>query len=193
MSWQDPIEALMLETEASLAVDADDVGGRVASHAFGLKHTKEHGAPPKYVWVPTRAREDKTPVSRTVTEVPQIASFHRHFEVHCWGASHAQKWAMVQNAWRAISHLCGADIRFENGRELHPSEAWNQAGEVFILEMSLKVPIIDAYVGLTDLDDPESEAVQPIAGEAVTSLTDDLEVDGEAGPPIDVDEDDLDP
>ncbi len=181
----------MVECETALAADAADVGGRVATHAFGAKRLSEHGTYPRYVWFPTRGREDKTPVSRTVTEVPQVASFHRHFEVHCWGATHAQKWAMVNNVYRAIFAACGADGRFENGRDAHPSESQNQAGELFILEMSLKVPIIDAYVGLTDLDDPESENVLPTAGTAVAYLTDDLEVDGEAGPAIDVDEDDL--
>jgi hypothetical protein len=187
VSWEDPIEALMNECATVLAADAADIGGRVAEHAFGLKRTKEHGAPPKYVWVPTRAREDKTPVSRTVTEVPQVASFHRHFEVHCWGATHAQKWAMVSNVYRRIVTICGADARFENGRDEHPSQAWNQAGEVFVLEMSLLVPIIDAYVGLTGLADPESENVMPTSIVGQTYLSPDTETDGEAGPLVDTD------
>lgn len=191
MSWENPIRALMNECEAALALDAADVGGRVAEHVYGKKGLAGHGTAPRYVWLPTRAREEKTGVTQAVTDVPQVASFHQHFEIHCWGANDAQMWAMVNNVIRAVDKALAADCRFENGRDAHPSEAWNQSGELYIVELSVLVPIVDAYIGLTDLEDPESENVLPTAGTAVAYLTDDLEVDGEAGPAIDVDEDDL--
>ena len=187
MSWEDPIAALMAECASTMAADAADYGGPVAPHVMGLKRGFEHGAPPRYVWVPSRGREDKTPVSRAVEEVPQIASFHQHFEIHCWGSSYAQTWAMVNNAYRAVSHALCADCRFENARWAHPSEAQNQKGELYVIELSVLVPIIDAYVDLTDLADPEAENVMPTSIEGSSSLTDDLSIDGEAGPDIDTD------
>lgn len=193
MSWEDPIRALATECEALLAADADDVGGVVAAHAFGMRETKAATAPPRYVWIPTRAPAQKSAVAQAVDDVKQIASFRQHFEIHCWGSTYAQAWAMVNNVVRAVDQAVAVDAQFQNARWAHPSEAWNQKGELYILELSLMVPIVDAYIQLTNLADPQSENILPEAGTAVAYLTSDLTVDGEAGPAIDIDDTDLAP
>lgn len=184
MSWEDPIVALAADCQSILAAEAAVVGGEVATHGYGMRDLKALTKPPRYVWVPTRAKENKMAVSRQVLEVPQIMTFRQNLELHCWAKTYSQCWALVTNAIWAADKSARADIRFENGRWAHPSEAWNQLGELYILELSLLVPVVDAYVNLGTLPDLASEQILPVAYQGLTYNTDDLDVDGEPGPII---------
>lgn len=190
MSFEFPIQALATYCETFLATKAteEDPDETPAGHEFGKRGLAAHGKAPRYVWIPTRSRETKAGTGRQVTEVQTLASHHHHFEIHCWGQTYAQTWAMVNNIYLALDDAAKVDCRHENGRWAHPSEAWNQSGELYILEMSLRSPMLAQYVNLSTLADPASDQVLPTTYTGQTQSTDDLEVDGEAGPLVDTDD-----
>lgn len=179
MAFENPIRAVKDACEAFLLAEGTTSGGTIATHGYGLRALKEHTKPPRYVWVPSRGREQKEALARGAEEARQLFAFRQHFEVHCWGATDHQTWALVNNVLMALDDATKADLRLENMRWAHPSEAWNQLGELYILECSLLVPTVEFYVNLETLADPSGDYVEPEAYTGALMSTDDLDVDGE--------------
>ena len=140
----------------------------------------QHGAPPRYVWIPTDIRDRDDSPTREVDEYRSLFVLPALVEVHCWGSSYAQAWALLTNLCKACNDAVKADLQIEQARHINPSKSQNQNGEVIAITLSVKVPIIDAYVNLTTLADPEPTTVLPIDITGDLQITDDLEDDGES-------------
>jgi len=170
-----PLQALATEVEAALHTAADVLGSTVAPHHFGERFRFELGESPRYVWVPTRTREQKPTASRAVDEPRALMSSQEYVEIDCWGTTFAQAWAMRQNVLRAL-HAVDARLRIENGSWVRPSEGANQAGELYRLEVSLGVPTFDHYVSLDDGTYPAESTVVVEEVEGLLQLTADVDV-----------------
>lgn len=171
-----PLQALATEVEAALLVDAEAVEQTaVAAHYFGAVHREQLGAAPRYVWVPTRTREQKPIASRAVDEVKPLMSSTEYVEIDCWGSTFAQAWAMRNNLLRALKDAV-AMVRIENGEWVRPTAALNQSGELYRLEVSLSVPTIDQYTNLDDMTYPAESTVVPTVISGVFQIASDLEV-----------------
>ncbi len=176
--WVFPIEELHTLVAARLATKSDPT-----VMLLGHKHLTANGIPPRVVWVPSRDRETKQTVHRSESEFRTLATERLHFELHCWGTSWAQAWALRHNQRWAIYQEIQAEGRFENGRWAHPSEAWNQKGELYILEMSFPASVFDAWVDVSALTEPETDTF--FAARVTTDIydvADTAEADGELGP-----------
>lgn len=156
--------------------------GPTVTHFFGAKGKATHGRPPRYVWVPTRIAERGETPTRNVEEFRTIFAWAEHCEVYVWGRSFAEVSALRRNLLVALGRSAFADVAVEGGRYARPGEAWNQDGELFVLEFSIRVPIPDEFVEIADvLTEPEVGTVVPteITGDIHNSP--DTETDGELG------------
>lgn len=174
MSFEHPIEALMNEVSAAMVAE-----GMTVEHILGAK-LEQHGAPPRYVWIPTDIRDRSDSPTREVDEYRTLFVQNALVEVHCWGSSYAQAWALLTNLCKACNDAVKADLEIEQARHINPSKSQNQNGEVIAITLSVKVPLIDAYVDIETLADPEPETVLPIDIVGDIQTTDDLEDDGES-------------
>ena len=167
-----PLLLLMEEAEAAM-----DNG---VPHFFGARY-RNHDSYPKYVWVPTRSRERNLSPTRLVEEYRSLSAHAEHVEIDCLGEDFDQTWALRQNLGKALHDLGLADQDTAGGEWVDPSESWNQEGELYRLEVSLVVPIIDAYVDLTTMEDPVQETFIPARIEGDIFKSPDVETDGELG------------
>lgn len=168
------LEAVMTEAAAYLTTAGD-----TTPHVMGERRKAELTAPPRYVWVPGRTRDSRDTPTRQVIEHRAIFANAEHFHVHCWGGSFAEAWALRNNVLVALRDACKADMKIENGQWIRPAEGWNQAGEVYALEISLVVPVVDGVVSLDALTVPEPSTflADPSTGAAYSSP--DTDTDGE--------------
>lgn len=178
-----PIEELAQESEALL-----NAGGDMTPHFFGEKYLAANGSAPRYVWIPSGTVTRKEIATRTRDDFRPLVSSIERVEVHCWGQTYSQAWAMRCNALVAMKRLAQADLLLENGDWVRPSQGWNQAGEVYVLTCSLIVPTIDIVipivVGTAEQpaplpEIPATSGIVPIAYETGVFVTGDPDVDGE--------------
>lgn len=139
-----PLATLQAAVVADLAASALAVGAVAVPHLFGAKGKEELGAPPRYVWIPSRTREQKATTTRAVDAPRALYTTAEYAEIHCWGTTFAQAHALRNNVIRALKANAGA-IRIENAEWVRPAEAWNQSGELYVLEFSTDVPAFDQY------------------------------------------------
>jgi hypothetical protein len=135
-----PLEALARETEALLVAN-----GVAVPHGFGEKHLAANVSAPRYAWIPGRTVVRKETATRTAVDFKTIYNTVEQLEIHCWGRTFAQAWAMRCNALVAMRRLAQADLAIESGDWIRPGQGWNQSGQVYVLVVSLLVPTIDAY------------------------------------------------
>jgi hypothetical protein len=154
MTWVYPPKQTMVEV-AALHVAA----GITAPHLFGARHLATSDRPPYYVWVPRRMRSEIGTASPGVEEIRTITTLPHIVDVHCAGADEAQSWAMANNLIKSVNDLAAVDASVEGGRWISPGESYNQDGEVFIVELSLNIPFIDALIDLDTLADPTVSTV----------------------------------
>lgn len=174
-----PITALKTAVETMLAADAG--ASAVAPHFFGSKYLEQNDAPPRYVWVPTRSREVKPTLTRAVDEPVVLASDAEQFQVWCWGQSFDQAWAMRHNLRRAVQKLAKSpNTRNEGGEWRRPSAAWNQLGEIYIVELSLTVPVFDQPIDIGALTYPNEHTVEISQIDGDVRVTTDLDDEGES-------------
>ena len=82
--------------------------GSQLDHAFGAEFLSHHEQPNSYVWVPTKSRENrKTSPRGGAGENRTIFPTEEHFEIHCWGETHAVAYAMRQNVVHAMVKAIG--------------------------------------------------------------------------------------
>lgn len=169
-----PIEALKDDAEAILTAAGD-----TTPHSFGKRGVPAHGVAPRYVWVPTRTRErDNSPTTATA-ELRSLAHLREHCEIHCWGTTFRQAWALRNNLLKAMHDSAAVNVRPENGQWIDPAQAWNQSGEVYVLEISLLSPVPDAFVDLTTLEQPEQSTELLTAADVDAYQSPDGDTDGE--------------
>ncbi len=174
-----PVEALRAEVVALL--DREDV-----PHLMGERELKTNRAAPYYVWVPTRWTEGKETASPGVEEYRGIVPIREHFDIHCRGRSLRQTAAMARNVVKAMRDSAFADISLDNAKWVDPRAAWNQDGEALVLSCNLQVDILDAFIDIDDLLDPEQSTVVVEAVEGDVEKSDDINADGEHGLTVEV-------
>lgn len=178
-AWTDPVELLATDCAAALLV----VSGAAAEHAVGKKFDFSNARPPRYVWVPTRAKRETEQVqTRSVSEFRTLCALERSFAVGCWGRTLRECWAMANNLYRALFEELKADLTLDGLEWERPSEAWNQKGELLVMQFSMSGVFIDAYVALDPAaEEPERATVMPTVIEANVQQTDDPAQVGEVG------------
>lgn len=174
MAFEHPIEALKTAVASAMSDE-----GLTVTHVMGERGLEAHGAPPRYVWIPTDLRDRGESPTREVNEYRSLFVINALVEVHCWGTSYAQAWAMLTNLCKACNDQERADLDIENARHLRPGKAWNQLGEVIVVTLSAKVPLIDTYVDLDALPDVEPTTVLPTSISGVIEHAEDIDEDGE--------------
>ena len=167
------VDAVRVVLAASVSVEVE--------HHIGEKFDAALGRPPRYVWVPLRGRPDReSPQTPAVDQHRALFYMREHFHVGCWGRDLDEAWALAQNLVNAVQDQEAADVQPEGSAWERPGGAWNQKGELLVLEMSVRVPFIRAYVQLTETPDLEDVAtVVPTVIEADMKQVDDLVSDGE--------------
>lgn len=173
-----PIEALMVAVVAALSADAASVGADAVDHYLGERETAALLAPPRYVWIPTRTREQNQTKSRTVNDPRSLFSTQEYVQVHCWGETFAQAFAMRNNLLRAVQHQIPMGVRIENADWMRPGTAWNQSGELYVVEFSFGVPVFDAYTDPFTGEYAAENTVDVDVVEGELSLVDDVAVAG---------------
>src|SRR5574338_35249 len=124
MAFEHPIEALMNAVAADM-----DAEGLVVEHVLGERGLAALGAPPRYVWIPTDIRDRSDSPTREVDEYRTLFVQNVLVEVHCWGATYAQAWALLTTLCKACNDAERADLEIEQARHIGASKAWNQHGE----------------------------------------------------------------
>jgi hypothetical protein len=168
--WEE-VTALLAEN----GVGADTVFGKVGRDM--------HGSPPRYVWVPTRMRDEKKLVTTRLGdgETRVLFASDHLVEIDCWGVSDHQAWAMACNVINACYQIRRASMKLESGEWVRPKEAHNQRGELFRLEISLDVPVGEGFISLTDLLVPVVETFIPARIETDIYHSPSINEDGEFG------------
>jgi hypothetical protein len=161
--------------------------GDTTPHAYGEAARAQLGDAPRYVWVPTRSRDRQDTNVRDVEEVRELSVHQEHLEIDCWGASAAQAWALRCNVWNALYQTFLADLEFEAGAWVRPGAAVNQRGELYRLEVSIRVPIAEGFIDPTDLAAPEPDLFTVEGVEAQIFKSPATDVDGELGVTVDTD------
>jgi hypothetical protein len=169
-----PVEALKDDVVSILTAYGD-----TTEHSLGTRELAALKAPPRYVWIPTRARDRNDPTTSKTEEVRSLGILRESFEVHCWGSSFRVAWALRQNLLKAIHDSVAASVQADAGRWIDPANAWNQRGEVYVLELSLMSPIQDAIVDLSTLEQPEQATELLTSSETEAYHSPDLNTDGE--------------
>ncbi len=179
---ENPLRAAMV----AVAAEINAGGGGPVEHFFGEKDRAAHGAPPRYVWVPTKARPNAD--GAMTPDVDQ----HRHLfdvymtaEIDCWGVSHDQCDALVQNLLKGLQDTAAADFRLDGIEYPRAGAAWNQQGELARVEVSISRPFADVYVSLEEPEAPDVVTVIPTSIVADIQSTDDLAEDGETALTVD--------
>ncbi len=185
-TWEDSIEALKARVEEILA----SKGIVTAPHALGEKARSTHGEPPAYVWVPDELRggeeapftpgQEQDDEEEGDFEVRGLADLREGLQIFCWGKTRRQVSAMRQNLIAAIHEAALADFRIEGGANLRPGTAFNQLGELFRLDVSVRFTVLDGYVDLDGLEEPEADGIVPTDIEGRVGLAE--SVDDEDGP-----------
>lgn len=170
-----PLLVLMNEVAAQMAA-----AGVAVDHVFGVAEKSAHGRPPRYVWVPTRSRDRNATPVRAVDELRSIFASQEHCEVYCFGQNFHQAWALRQNLLKCLNDAAAADIEIESGRWERPAGALNQDGELYVLEFSMNVPVVDGYVPPTTLLEPVASTFIPARIEADIQLSASVDENGEA-------------
>jgi hypothetical protein len=178
-AYKYPITTLMDAVVTSLTADA----GLTVNppHYFGRKFLEQLDAPPRYVWVPSRSKQVLTTSTRAVNQPRMLAADAEQVEIWCWGKTFTQAWAMRHNVRRACFHVAGAaNIRSEGGDWRRPAESWTQLGELYVIELSVNVPIFDAYVDVEALTYPEVDTATIGEVQGDIEATESLGVPGES-------------
>ena len=175
MAFEHPIEALMTEVASAMSDQ-----GLIVEHVLGERGLEAHGAPPRYVWIPTDIRDRSDSPTREVDECRTLFVQNALVEVHCWGTTFAQAWALLTNLCKACNDAVRADLEIEQARHIRPAKAWNQDGEIIAITLSVKVPMIDAYVDILTLADPSAETVLPTEITGDIQYATDVDTDGES-------------
>lgn len=173
---QFPLEALATEVAALLLTLGD-----TTPHAFGERYIAANVAAPRYVWIPSATVTRKEIATRTRDDFRPIVSSIERVEVHCWGKSFKQAWALRCNALVAMKRLAQADLVLESGDWIRPGTGWNQSGEVYVLVCSLVVPTIDVVVdpSAAVIEIPATDGVVPTGYETGVYVSQVPNVDGE--------------
>lgn len=169
-----PLEALKDD-----AVTILTAAGDTTPHTFGERGIAALGSAPRYVWVPTRTRDKNTTPTAKTEELRSIGQVREHVEVHCWGTSFRQAFALRNNLLVAVHRSVAVSAQIEGGQWIDPAQAWNQSGEVYVLELSLESPIADAFVDLTTLEQPEQSTELLTAADVDAYQSPDGDTDGE--------------
>lgn len=175
MSFQFPLEALKNEVVAVMTAAGIEV-----PHLFGGANESALGSAPRYVWVPGRSSDRNETPTRSTQQYRTLYATREHCEIHCWGRSFDQTWALRQNVIKALHDVASVDVQLEAAsRWERPGEAWNQSGELYILEISLDVPVIDAWVDVVTLPDVAPDTVVAGGVELDEYQSPDLATDGD--------------
>lgn len=153
-TWQHPLEALKAAVEVQLAT----VGGAQPRHFVGGQYVFGNHKAPRYVWIPSKGRESEAFATRTEQVVDMTAALEDRFMVACWGRTFAEAWAMANNVYRAMRIELEGDLTGLQYEWVRPGEAANQSGELVVLEASMGIPFVDAFI---DLDPAATEPEQP--------------------------------
>lgn len=176
-----PIETLKTSVETFLATEATAVGDTAAPHRFGKRYLEEASDCPLYVWVPARTKQVMTTSTRAIAEPRALAADAEQVQIYCWGSSFAHTWAMRHNVRRACHHVVGAsNIRSDGGEWKNPGAAWTQRGELYVLELSVTVPIFDQYIELSGLTYPAEKTATIAVVQGDIRSTTDLAAPGES-------------
>src|SRR5688500_13671081 len=117
----------ILWEEATAILAANNVA---ADSGFGSAYRETLGPPPRYVWVPTRIRDEKELRAPRLGEPrPLLASLH-FIAIDCWGINDAQAWAMAWNVLNACHPACTSSLKLESGEWVRPGAAVNQRGSL---------------------------------------------------------------
>lgn len=169
-----PIYSLWEAVTAQLA----DAGIGVDTY-FGRSGLSIHARPPRYVWIPTRSRDrNATPVRQT-EELRSLFASQEHCQVYCFGKDFHQAWGLRNNLLKSLNDQAAADIDIENGEWMRPKEAVNQDGELYVLEFSMNVPVIDGFVPPSTMVAPEATTFIPASIEGAIQRSDEAGEDGE--------------
>ena len=169
-----PVRHAMAQAAAWLLDQGDTV-----PHVYGLAAREALGAAPRYVWVPTRTRDRGDTPTQPIDRTRELFSQREHLEIDCWGRTDAEAWAMRCNVCNALDVAYQADLQFEDGQWVRPGGAHNQSGELYRLEMSITVPIVEGYIALADLLVPQPDTFIVEGVEARIFKSPATDVDGE--------------
>lgn len=181
-----PVLALMQEVQAKMQEQ-----GFTVPHLFGAKHQTAHGAPPRYVWVPTRIQPSDAISTRGADQFRTLFAYRAQFVVDVWGVDFVQANALMETLFVALHHSAFVNVELDGGTWARPGQAYNQYGEVLAIEGSLGVPIADRWfdpalingaadpMNVPTIPEPERPTVIPELINADLHLTEDAEEDGE--------------
>lgn len=149
------IATVVAEINAALLVAMPTV-----TFGIGARYLHLHNAPPRIVWVPTNG--GWSPAAKIEPEYKSIRTREPGFDVHCWGVSYDQCEALLHNLTLACYKSAGTAMDVGAERWLMPgTEEWLTQGEVVILPVSFKVPVLNQYLTLPTL--PADVAAPPDA------------------------------
>lgn len=157
-----PIEALHNATVALLETKGVGATAGVVTR-FGQRYMTELGAAPRYIWVPMRSNGNGGDIqTHKVEELRAIAATSEHVAIYCVGATYGQAWALRNNLLVAFQELAGVDVKVESGNWMRAGGAYNQAGECYLLEVSLLDYVQDGYTSIPGLELPGPEFFTPV-------------------------------
>ena len=133
------METLLDSVRTSLSVSAD-------AWYVGPWHLAEHGAPPRYVWVPTVDQFDD-PGSATSggQRWPRNVYTHRHgLECHVWGETYDGTIAMMHGVLAAMRDATGN--RFEPDNAVWDRATTSDRGWLVVVSMYVPLVITDEAI-----------------------------------------------
>ena len=169
-----PVEALYTAAVALLEENAVGATAGVSSR-LGQRFIAELGAAPRYVWVPTRSTAGEGISTHEADRYRAIAATREHVAIYCIGATYGQAWALRNNLLVAFQEIAGIDVKVEAGNWMRAGAAYNQAGECYLLEVSVIDFVEDAYAAIPSLELPGPEFFQPVDNEGHISTVSVLE------------------
>jgi hypothetical protein len=123
----------------------------------GARHLGANAAPPRVVVVPT-TDQIGAPL-KVGTNPRQLFSADTGIAVHLWGKTYGDAVDMRDATVRAARARAFASLQVRGAGWLNPlQDAWIKAGEVYVLELSLPIPITEATAKLVG----RATSVEPI-------------------------------
>jgi len=129
-------DAIMADVVAAIPATTSEVSTR------GLP---EFGSPPRVIWVPSEdewAAPQKRPRAGYATG-HNLATCFAGVDLHCWGATRTDTWALVRAIVRSlVTHLGGADAvsRIRRGRWIAVTGVMT-CGEAYVMSIAVALDV----------------------------------------------------
>lgn len=109
----------------------------------GIEWIAANHAPPRYVWFPVSVLPGKPEKGDISNQERALISGMEVVEIHSWGATEGEAWAMRRNLLRACQFAAPTAWQYQGDRVVLNGEQNGLHGVVYITTLTFSIPVTD--------------------------------------------------